>query len=1415
MKGFSCIVLLGLSCVSTLYAQSSVPRFEHLREVNPFVFDVHQDQEGFIWIAGEGLHRYDGHGFRSYTHVPEDSTSLSGSNVKIIFEDSEGTLWLGTDASPGAPGLNRYNRETDNFTRFVRHPDRSSASPVRAIHEDQAGTLWVGSDEGLYRFDRGREKFARPSDQATIPNGSGVRVIYEDQARTLWIGTTDGLTRIDREGRRSKDFVHDPDDATSLGGGGVSTILEDTEGRFWIGTSAGGICRMNRGEGTFTCLQHDPGAPTSLSDDAVTAIVEDASRMLWVGTSVSTGTGGLNRFDPASGTFDRFLHHPTQPGSLNNNNVQSILLDRSGVLWIGTFGGGLDKLRHTTPFFTPYLPPANDLAAWAVMEDRSGRLWVTSDVGIHRFDRISGTWTSFVHDPNDPSSLGPGIYRALYEDRAEVLWVGTGGGLDRFDAQTGTFEHFRHDPGDSSSLSMNTIRSIHEDRQGRFWIGTWSGGLNLMDRKTGRFTHFVHDPGDPESIGRGVVNNILEDRKGRFWIATSAGGLNIMDREEGSFSRFMNDPNDPTTLSSNDLNPLLQDAHGAIWVGAFDGGLNRLDPGSGAVQRFNARNSCLAHDRILGILQDDDGFLWLNSGKGVIKFDSEQASCTVYGIDDGLVSLNGSPGSFRSERGEFFFGSFGGVHGFVPDAIPVNAEPPQVVLTDFRLFNRTVTPGPESPLVRRITDTDEITLAHSQNSIGFEFAALHFTRPEQNRYTFILDGFDNDWSESGTQRRAAYTNLPPGEYTFRVRAANSDGVWNRDGSSVRVTILNPWWRTAWAYLVYGLLALAGVFGVLRMQQGRILRKERERARERELEHAREIEAVNNQLREHEAQLESQNLMLEGQKDALEKQKQHLVELDAQKSRFFANISHEIRTPLTLILGPLRDALEGHVESERLGTNVPMMYRNARRLLRLINQLLDFSKLEAGAMSLNERRMDLVAFLRDIVLSFSQRAERNGVSLSFSADAESFPLVFDPEKLEKVIANLLSNAVKFTDSGGKIHVSVAEQNGRVDIAVQDTGRGIPAEELSNVFDRFYQVDGSAVRDHEGTGIGLALAQELVALHDGSIAVESTVGFGTTFTIRLPIRPLPDGDASDEASDPGSTHMDETLFEGHFDDGAGAVGEREDPGGATNGAFAPPEAPVILIVEDNSDMRAYLKSRLQRRYGVVEARDGEEGLELAKTLRPDLILADVMMPKKDGYTLCRELKSDPVLGHIPVVLLTAKDHHEGRLEGLETRADDYVAKPFRTDELLARMENLIDLRRRLKQRFSGQVRLGPSDITVPSEDAAFLEQVREVIEAKMGESDFGVDDLANEVGLSARQLQRRLRSAADLSAAAYIRMMRLERAAQLFEQQAGLVSEVAFRVGFKNADHFSRLFHQVFGVPPSEYASHSRRNPAGPD
>ena len=1368
--------------------------FEHITVVEGLpensVWAVLQDHLGFLWFGTQnGLVKYDGYTYTLFKPDPEDPHSLSDARIYALYEDTAGNLWVGTAQG----GLNHFDRTTEQFTAYQHNPgDPSSLShnTIFTILEHTDGTLWVATmGGGLDRFDPVTETFTHYRHYPEEPGGlrdNQVHGLWLDADGVLWVGThAGGLHRFDPAMEVFEVYQYDPDDLGSLSHNDVNTIYQDGAGTFWIGT-AGGLNRFNPETGRFAAYRHDPNDPGSLSHDNVMRILEDENGVLWVGVGGNDVRGGLHRFDPETGTFIRYQYDPDDPGSLGSNYVLSLYEDRHGALWVGTWGGGVSKHDPAAEKFahfarTPGEP--NSLSTNQVLafhEDRNGMLWIgTWGGGLDRFDPATNTFTNYRHDPTNPNSLAGDEVMAIYEDRDGMLWLGTWSGLDLFDPATEQFTHFRSDLDATGNLDYNEVTSIYEDRRGALWLGTWMAGLNRFDRTTNTFTHFVHDPADSTSLSANHVGTIFEDDGGTLWIATGDGQLNRFDPETEQFEAQapMGGRMALRTFTPSVAMP------GRYWLGTTLRGLHLYDPETDTSEAFTEADG-LPHDGVLGLLEDDEGFVWVSTARGLSKFDYKERRFRTYEITE---ALQGNKlmytAAYKSRSGALYFGGSQGFISFYPGAVTDNPHVPPVVLTDFKLFTESVAVGEDSPLKAHISVAEEIRLAHWQNDISFGFAALNYQASEKNTYAFKLQNYDEEWRYAGTGRTATYTNLAPGEYVFRVTGSNNDDVWNDQGASIRVIISPPWWQTPWAYILFVIFGVAGVFGVVRWRVRYLERR------------AHDLEVV----------VSARTAEVVRQKATIEAQAQKLQELDRLKSRFFANISHEFRTPLLLILGPLQDMLDGAFGTvgEAMRKQVATMQRSGFRLLRLINQLLDLSKLESGNMRLAARRANLMPFLRGIVLSFSSMAERKHITFDLHAELDRVDLAFDPDKLEKVFYNLLSNAFKFTPEHGAIRVLVKDEaEGYVEIHVSDTGRGIPPAALPYIFDRFRQVDSSMRQGDEGTGIGLALVRELVALHSGTISAESSLGKGTTFIVRLPR-----GGANAIPAAPMEQAHGDGLAAGPYREIALQALPQVIPTGdgapAPLAPVLPDNAPTILLVEDNPDVRAYVSSHLAPHYRLDEATNGQEALEKVRRQPPDLVISDVMMPVMDGYALCRAIKQDEALNHIPLILLTAKAGQESKVEGLETGADDYIYKPFSADELLARAENLIEIRRILRQRFSREVvAVEPSAIAMASADQAFLEQVQAIVEAHMAHGNFNAAWLADEVGLSPRQLRRKLKDLTNLSTAGYIRLMRLKRAAHLLKEQTGNVSEVAYAVGFQDPKHFSKLFRQVFGMPPSQ-------------
>lgn len=833
-------IALLLVNVPAVYAQTPPPViFERISTAQGLsmyaVTSIIQDRQGFLWIGTQdGLNRYDGYHFTVFRHHPEDSTTLSDSyvNPDALYEDREGRLWIGTRG-----GLNRRDPATGAFKQYRHDPGNSqslSHDNVLSIYQTRAGVLWVGTEHGLNRYDPKSDRFIRylhaPDDSSSL-SGNAVTALHEDAAGTLWVGTTRGLNALVPSSPDAPDahfarYTHDAPVARRVPHDNIYSLHADRAGILWVGTWGGGLFQLIPETGQVKQYAHDPDDPKSLPADIVVTLYEDRAGTLWVGT----WGGGLGRLDPATGRFTRFVTDPENPQSLSHNQVSSIFEDHTGVLWIGTWDG-LNKALLSRQF-TSYTYQPGSLTGLShprvseIYEDTQGALWIgTTGGGLNKLDRRTGTITHYLHAPSDPSSLSYNDVTSVWEDHAGTLWVATlGGGLNRMNRETGTFTHYRHASDNFSSLSDDRLYTVYEDTQGVLWIGTVVNGLDRFDRARGRFIHYRHDPQDANSLSHNIVWPIYEDRTGALWIGTIGGGLNRFDRATQTFTRYQYDPDDASSLSSDKILSIHEDSQGTLWVGTMGGGLNRFDRQTERFFHYTEREG-LAHNNATCMLTDDAGHLWVSTTGGLSRFDPDTERFTNYDASDGLPGIIFYTGAcYKTRDGELIFGSDQGVVAFRPDSLQSKRPPPPVVFTGFELFNE------PARLDSAVSSVKQIRLPYDQNFIAFHFAALDFARPAANEYAYMLEGLDAEWIFARDRRYASYPNLSPGHYTFRVKAANSDGVWNEVGASLDLIITPPYWQTWWFRLLVA-ASLAGVlFAAYRYRVRQLLELERTRQR---------------------------------------------------------------------------------------------------------------------------------------------------------------------------------------------------------------------------------------------------------------------------------------------------------------------------------------------------------------------------------------------------------------------------------------------------------------------------------------------------------------------------------------------------------------------------------------------------------
>ncbi len=1261
------ILLLSLS--SSLYAQDRPVKFEHISVEHGLssttVISIFQDSKGFLWIGtDQGLNKYDGYGFTLYKHDPDNPNSLSDNNIGRLFEDRYGALWIGTVNG----GLNKFDRKTEKFAHYKHDPQNPkslSHNFVFTMHGDRHGVLWIGTIGGLDKF--------VPSDSTPIfthykhdPNNPHslssdyVNSIYDDHLGVVWVGTYDGLSKFDRDQEQFIHFRNDPKNLNSLSNNNVRHIFEDRSGVLWIGTWGGGLNRFDREQERFTHYRHDPQNPYSLSGDIIWTIFEDRAGRLWVGTY----GGGLDEFDREKRQFIHYNENPDNPNSLSTNYIHTIYEDRSEALWIGT-ANGLHKLDREKQKFMHYARVPNDPNSlnnnrvYSFHEDRSGVLWIgTENGGLNKFDRSSGKFTHYTHDRNNPNSLSHNSVSSILEDQSGALWVATYDGLNKFDRRTEKFTHYLHDPKNPNSLSHSWVFSIHEDASGVLWVGT-ANGLDKFDHRrnrgrTERFTHYKLDPTQTAPFAQNLVGFLYEDRSGDLWVTASAG-LAKFDRDAETFTFYPIDPQKADDLGQPAPMTICEDRAGMLWSGTSNG-FSRFDKVKKVFKHFHNRDG-LSADAVYAILIDDKENLWLGSNKGLSKFNPQTGAFRHYDKSDGLQDNEFINACYRSERtGELFFGGINGFNVFHPDSLKDNPYIPPVVITHFERYN--IDDAESKPIVEKaISEKQHIELSYKDNILTFEFSALSYLNNTKNQYAYKLEGFNDRWIHLGTKRDVTFTNLDPGEYTLRVKGSNNDGVWNEEGASLKITITPPWWKTWWAYTLYGLMFAGAIAGYIRYKTQA---QAKELARERQ---------VSDRLRK----------------------------VDKLKDEFLANTSHELRTPLNSIIGITESLLDGVTGKlpEKTQTNLSLVIASGKRLASLVDDLLDFSRLKRQDLQLQRQPIDL-RVLAEVVLKFSEPLlAGKALVLQNDIPPDLPPVEGDENRLQQILHNLIGNAIKFTESGS-VRVSAEQQNGMIAVSIRDTGIGIPADKFESIFESFEQVDASIAREYGGTGLGLTITKQLVELHGGKIWVESELGKGSTFTFTLPI-------ATGKPSNAAATDLSK-VREIVASDYAEQVEALQFTDNGKQGEFQ------VLIVDDEPVNHQVLANHLANMpYEIMQAYNGEQALRaLSNGKKFDLVLLDIMMPRMSGYEVCQKIRETHLPTQLPVIMVTAKNQVADLVEGFLSGANDYLAKPFSKSELLARIKTHLNL---LKIN-SAYGRFVPHDIL------RFLNK-ESIIEVKLGD------------------------------------------------------------------------------------------------
>jgi ligand-binding sensor domain-containing protein/signal transduction histidine kinase/DNA-binding response OmpR family regulator len=1368
-------ILILLVTAGHANAQTLSLKFKHINIgqglSNSTIESIYQDSKGFVWFGTrDGLNKYDGYQITVFKNDPNNKNSISDNFIKCINEDADHNLWVGT-----SDGLNRFNAYKNTFTRYGHNPVNSQNLPgnsINCIYKSKSGLLIVGSNGGgLNVFDALKNEFKRfvPQNSSRLAvDNFEVNSVLEDHTNNFWLATDKGVGLLNKTTGTINTSFNLNNNSTFEISQPTLRIQEDGQGNIWLGTTSDGLIMLNLASHVFKQFLHDDKAPYSISSSLIRSLLVDNKGNVWIGGV----NGSLDLLNPEGNSFMHAQNEPGNSQSLSQKTVSSLFQDNQNNLWIGTHRGGVN-------FYAPLAEKFKLL-----QQNPAGNSLSNNDV------------------------------KSFYEDSKGAIWIGTDDeGLNRYDEQTNNFKHYKYNAFDPTSISSDAVLNIAGDKDKNLWISTWGGGLNLMDPKTGIFTHFVNKPADANSISSNYVQTTLQDSEGNFWVATYYGGLDLFDQKARTFKRLTNTMNDKSSLYGNNIITLNEDKEKNLWIGTDDGGLNRYNlikktfahyfingdktpdirviftdskgrvwVGQEGLYLFNptlnkfdvyTNRGGLSNEFIKGITEDDFGFLWISTSNGLTKFNPDTRELKKYNVADGLQGLEFEAGAYMKTRdGEMYFGGINGVNRFYPKDIKVNHFMAPVYITGLQVFNKEIQPGDDkSPLKNDISLTHEIKLDYKQSTISFDFAILNYTASENNQYAYKLKNFDQDWRYT-SDRKANYTNLSPGNYTFYVKASNNDGIWNNKSAYIDITISPPFWSTWWFRLIILLSGFAVGYYLLRFKKNLDLQKIEENKRD----------------------------------------EMHKIQL-----QFFTNISHEFRTPLSLILGPL-EKIMSEDKSQVFRLYYDTIHRNANRLVLLINELLDFRKAESGSLKLKVMPGNLNQFIAEVAEDFKSLAAEKQITLHLITQRNLGETWFDRQIIEKIIINLIHNAYKYTNIGGEInielytnpaefetaykHSMVVNSNYRgkkyIYIRISDNGIGISSESIHHLFERYYRITDA----HMGSGVGLAFVKTLILIHKGSIIAFSEKNVGTDFIIKIPV------DKADYGTE--ERWINNADNSGIQLESIGTFLHQEHKATETYQLENREKGHLskILIVDDNDELRTFLRHSLNEFYDVIEAVNGIDGLEKVRTEFPDMIISDLMMPGMNGIDFCEEIKSHEDTCQIPFIILSAKDALESKIEGAASGADLYFPKPVSINLLLLTIHNIFRQRSTLKETHIKNYFIEAHEAVDQQSDNSFLDQLVQVIESQLSNSDLDVDRLCREMGMSKTKLYNKIKKVSGLSIGEFVRTFRLKKAAYIISHEDILLTDVMYRVGIQTQSYFTKAFKKEFGKTPSQFLSEIR-------
>lgn len=1420
------------------------------------VMAILQDSKGFMWFGTwDGLNKFDGYKFTIYKSRPGDMSNIPNNRIDYLHEDRWGNIWFQTYDGK----FHRFNPRSEQFYNLPSATSRYNYYVERNKHfcETHDGELWIGTAEsGAVRVKTDSVSLeVNILEYTTSGNNqiqsNSINFIFEDSKKHIWIGTAKGLSSVNPETNQINAFQPN---VTNENTAFLSAFerkdqlwFGDNKGNIWIFSNKNNnfeklsICNSGitdistlgdnnmifttRGSGIFiyNVLRksftnfNSSNSPSVINNNFISVkvdsyqvawleseqegvfryrlsdnslkffkprtdevsrisilpnfmLIEDVNKKLWINPQ----GGGFSLYNRQTDQLEYFYNEPFSSKSLFSNIIHSGYSDRKGNLWLCTYNKGLEKISfYTTKFKSGKVNnavnslTANEVRAMEQLSD-GNIILATKDGTIRFFNENMREIGILCNDGNlNGTNKVNNLAYCFLEDSKKNVWIGTKGtGLIKLIPEppksglmSYKLERYINNPLDNNSLSNDNVYSIIEDNNGRILVGTFGGGLNIVSEENGKtvFLNFKNNFDYPINTCS-KIRHLLQDNDKTIWIATTNGLLQIENFMTAQMKKYYHEkiPGNAHSLSNNDVHYLLSDKKNRLWVGTFGGGVNKLLQKANETRSASFENYSILQglfsDIVLSIREDNTGNIWLASENGITRLNPETKFIQNYDVFSGISDAHFSEAASMITRNNLiYFGSNLGYYYFNPAEIVPSNEKPDIEFTSFQLFNNDVRIGEKnSPLKTSIGTTQMIELTHKQSVFSIEYAALDFTNPEKIQYAFMLENFETDWNYVRNQRKATYTNLPKGTYYFKVKSTNNEGVWVENERILKIKILPSFWETYVAYLLYLILALMLLYAVYYL-----------------------------------------TTMFSKLKNEVEVE-QKVTDI---KLRFFTNISHELRTPLTLITGPVENILKTERLPESAKEQLHIVKSNADRMLRLINQILDFRKIQNKKMRLKIQPTRFDVFIKEICSNFSKEALDKNIDLRFVNNSGESVLWIDRDKTDMIFYNLLSNAMKFTPENKKIEVRIDTVSPKKDIQVRvtDEGPGIPREKRNVLYERFTSANEiQTLGSQRGSGIGLNLVKELIDLHKGQIEVESETGKGTSFIVTLYAGKDHFGKDVDFIVE------DDYQISESVSDKTGIYDFQNE---CTPSAK---ENPLILIVEDNDEMRTFLTKVLGKKYRTETAVDGLSGWEKARKSVPDLIITDLMMPGMDGIQLTEAIKKYDHTSHIPVILLTAKSADESRLAALKTGADDYITKPFSPVILLARVENMLEQRKRLQEQYrKNLLDMEPAEVEMASQDEIFMARLLNFMEKNIDNCDLTVDDIVSEMAYGRTVFFNKLKGLTGLAPIEFVRQVRIKRAAQLLKTGHYNISQITFMVGMSDSRYFSKCFKKVYGVTPSDY------------